>query len=71
LGHIPLDELEKRCIDNINYPATFVKDFRSNFNQMKIDAPKSHGKVFEVHNGEVTIWEKVRATLEAHKDYFI
>lgn len=69
-GHVPLDALDKRCSDEMTYPSTYVRDFRGNFNQMKIDAPKSHGKVFEIENGNVVIWEFVKETLMEHKEYF-
>jgi hypothetical protein len=36
-----------------------LTEFFTNFNQMKIIAPKNHGKVFEVVNNEVNIWEPV------------
>lgn len=70
LGYVPLDVLEKRCSDDVNYSTTYVRDFRGNFNQMKIDAPKSHGKVFEVENGNVVIWDYVKETLMQYKHYF-
>lgn len=69
-GHVPLDELEKRCSDEVTFPTTYVRDFRGNFNQMKIDAPKSHGKVFEIDNGNVVIWDYVKETLMKNKVYF-
>lgn len=70
LGEVPLEELERRCSDSESYPSTYVRDFRGNFNQMKIDAPKSHGKVFEVENGNVVIWDYVKETLMEYKKYF-
>jgi hypothetical protein len=69
-GHVPLDALEKSCSDEVTYPATYVRDFRGNFNQMKIDAPKSHGKVFEIDNGNVVIWGYVKGPLMEYKEYF-
>ncbi|HFL3653739.1 TPA: hypothetical protein ACG3P3_001463 [Clostridioides difficile] len=71
LGHVPLQNLEERCSNNEKYHSTYVRDFRANFNQMKIDAPKSHGKVFEVVDGEVVIWDYVKETLMEYKRYFI
>ncbi len=70
LGLVPLVELERKCGDGANHPDTFVREFRSNFTQMKIDSPKSHGKVFEIENGNVVNWEYVKGTLETYKDYF-
>ncbi|HFL3266426.1 TPA: hypothetical protein ACG3I4_002375 [Clostridioides difficile] len=71
LGYVPLDELEKRCSDNEKYHSTYVRDFKGNFNQMKTDAPKSHGKVFEVVDGEVVVWDYIKETLMEYKSYFI
>jgi hypothetical protein len=56
LGHVPLDALEKRCSDEVTHPA--------------IDAPKSHGKVFEIDNGNVVIWGYAKETLMEYKEYF-
>ena len=70
LGQVPLEALEKRCSDEAKYPTTYVRDFRGNFNQMKIDAPKSHGKVFEVNNGMVELWEYTKGTLLEYKEHF-
>lgn len=35
-------------------------EFHRNFPQMKIISPKNHGKVFEVQNGIIEIWEPVQ-----------
>lgn len=70
LGYVPLDALEKRCSDVVIYPTTFVRDFRGNFNQMKFDGPKSHGKVFEIENGNVVLWDYIKETLMEFKEYF-
>lgn len=70
IGYVPLEVLEKRCSDDVNHHSTYVRDFRGNFNQMKIDAPKSHGKVFEVENGTVVIWNYIKETLTEYKNYF-
>lgn len=69
--NVCIKELEARCSDEENHPDTFVRDFRGNFNQLKIDAPKSYGKVFEIESGVAVIWDYVKDTLLAHKDYFI
>jgi hypothetical protein len=70
LGYVTFIALEKRCGDEVKYPTTYVRDFRGNFNQMKIDAPKSHGKVFEVNNEMVELWDYTKGTLLEYKDYF-
>ncbi len=70
LGHVPLDELQKRCSNESIYPITYVRDFHGNFSQMKFDGPKSHGKVFDVENGIVVIWDYIKETLMDYKEYF-
>lgn len=70
LGIVTLDSLEQMCSDEKNNPDIFVRDFKGNFAQMKIDAPKSHGKVFEVDDGVVTIWSLVHDRLMEFKNYF-
>mgnify|MGYP004476264565 FL=1 len=70
-GTVNLQELEERCSNLEEFPETFVRDFRGNFAQMKIDAPKSHGKVFEVDNGVVVIWSEVENILTNYKSYFL
>lgn len=69
-GVVTLNGLEKRCSNEIDFPTTYVKTFGSNFSQMKFDSHNSHGKVFEVHNGEVIIWEYVKDTIMDYKSYF-
>ncbi|WP_321380966.1 hypothetical protein [Trichococcus shcherbakoviae] len=70
MGTVTLDYLEKMCSNEKNNPDTYVRDFRGNFAQMKIDSPKSHGKVFEVDNNVVNIWSAVKATLMEYRKYF-
>ncbi|MFN7252923.1 MAG: hypothetical protein ACK4M9_19445 [Anaerobacillus sp.] len=70
LGFVPLEVLERRCSDEVNYRSTYVRDFRGNFNQMKMDNHNSHGKVFEVNNGKVIIWDYVKDRLMEYKEYF-
>lgn len=70
LGYVPFIELERRCSDEGIHPETYVRDFRGNFNQMKFDSPKSHGKVFEIENGNVVIWAYVKDTFEEYKVHF-
>lgn len=71
LGDVPFEEMERRCKDECNYPDTYVRDFKGNFNQMKIDSPKSHGKVFELRNGNVVVWDYVKEVLEEYKEFFL
>ena len=36
-----------------------TKEFSSHYSQMKIIAPKAHGKVFEEENGQVKLWKPI------------
>lgn len=38
---------------------TKINTFYTNFSQMKTDAKKSHGKIFEIIDGAIEIWEPV------------
>ncbi len=42
--------------------------FHSNFVQMKIIAPKNHGKIFEVNGEVVSIWPKVSDLVNKYKN---
>lgn len=44
------------------------QEFYRNFPQMKTISAKNHGKVFEVQNGVVTIWEPVRHIVQEYKN---
>lgn len=70
IGSVPFHELEKRCFDKANHPDVFIPTFKSNYAQMKMDAPKSHGKVFEEIDDNVIIWDKIKPTLLEYKEYF-
>ena len=49
---MPLSTLEKNCgIDS--------KQFKSNFDQMKIISKKNNGKVFDEINGEISLWKPI------------
>lgn len=41
----------------------FLLSFKNNYSQMKLDGPKSHGKVFEDDGDRVWIWDEVEETL--------
>lgn len=71
IGRVTITDLEHRCSDQTKYPKTYVRDFRGNFAQMKIDAPKSHGKVFQIEGGTVVIWDYVKDTLMEYKSVFL
>ncbi|MBQ8617257.1 MAG: hypothetical protein IJ418_07045 [Clostridia bacterium] len=64
-----LSEMEKLCSDS-SVPELYVPTFRNNYAQMKIDGPKSHGRVFEDDGHMVTIWPDVQATLMKYRSFF-
>jgi len=70
-GTVSLKDLKERCLDNKNHLDVYVRDFNGNFNSMKTDKGNSHGKVFLVNDGNVTIWEEVSDTLKKYRDSFI
>lgn len=63
-------DIERLCLDR-DRTDTYTPTFRNNYAQMKIETPKSTGKVFEETNGFVTIWDRVEPTLMQYKEYFI
>ena len=67
-GNVSVDFLRGICSDQSS--DTYVPSFSSNYSQMKINAPKSHGKVFEEHGGYVEIYEGVKAFLLKYKNQF-
>ena len=68
-GRVTLSALEELCSDK-SHPEKYVPTFRSNYAQMKLDGPKSHGKVFEDDGEMVNIWCEVKDTLMRYKYYF-
>jgi superoxide dismutase len=42
-------------------------EFYRNFPQMKTIAPKNHGKVFNVQNGVIEIWEPIKQIVHDYK----
>ncbi|QOY35354.1 hypothetical protein AWH56_022110 [Anaerobacillus isosaccharinicus] len=70
IGSVPLEILKRRCSDEVNHRSTYVRDFRGNFNSMKMDNHNSHGKVFEVNNGMDIIWDYAKDRLMEYKEYF-
>ncbi len=72
LGYVKYDDLLQRCSDDENHYDVYVPTFRSNFDQMKFDAEKSHGKVFVVdENNVITIWEYVADEVEKYAEDFL
>ena len=64
-----LTMMERLCSDK-NHPELYVPTFRNNYAQMKIDGPKSHGKVFEDDGEKVWIWHEVEPLLLQYKNSF-
>lgn len=56
---VSVDDLAKA----INEP----NKFSTNFNQMCIIAPNNHGKIFEVNQGEVSVWPPVADLVDEFK----
>jgi len=69
-GEVRLQELKELCSDELASPELFVRDFKGNYAQMKLDGPKSHGKVFVDDGVLVEIWTEVADTLRQYKNYF-
>ena len=61
--------IENLCSD-MNNPKLYVPTFKNKYSQMKLDGPKSHGKVFEDDGETVTIWREVEDTLMKYKSSF-
>lgn len=68
-GQATLKTMELLCSDKTR-SELYVPTFRNNYSQMKIDGPKSHGKVFEDDGEKVWIWKAVEDVLLRHKDFF-
>lgn len=70
IGNVTIDALRRRCSDPTAHPETYVPHFDNNYSQMKFDNGNSHGKVFEEHDGFITIWDRISDTLQKYRDYF-
>lgn len=70
IGNVTLEALRRRCSEPNEHPNTYVPHFDNNFSQMKFDNGNSHGKVFEEHNGYITIWDRISDTLQKYRDFF-
>ena len=64
-------ELRQRCMDEKNHYDTYVSTFDSNFAQLKFDGEKSHGKVFEINENRVKLWDGVSDEIIARKEQFL
>lgn len=68
-GNVTLSLLEGLC-SNPEYPDLYVPTFRNNYSQMKIDGPKSHGKVFDDDGENVWLWQEIEEVLMKYKSSF-
>ena len=68
-GEATLSMMERLCSDK-EHPELYVPTFKNNYSQMKIDGPKSHGKVFEDDGERVWIWSEVETVLLQYKSNF-
>ena len=68
-GEATLPMMERLC-SNTERPDLFVPTFKNNYSQMKLDGPKSHGKVFEDDGVRVWIWDEGEETLMKYKSSF-
>ena len=68
-GEATLVMMERLCSDK-ERPDLYVPTFRNNYSQMKLDGPKSHGKVFEDDGDRVWVWDEVEETLMKYKESF-
>lgn len=68
-GDVTLSMMERLCSDK-EHPELYVPTFRNNYSQMKLDGPKSHGKVFEDDGEKVWIWSEVENVLMQYKNSF-
>jgi len=68
-GRATIEMMERLCSDK-DKPELYVPTFKNNYSQMKLDGPKSHGKVFEDDGENVWIWSEVEETLMKCKNSF-
>ena len=69
-GEVHLSTMELLCSDK-ERSELYVPTFKNNYSQMKLDGPKSHGKVFEDDGDHVWIWKEVEDVLRRHRDSFM
>lgn len=68
-GTATISMMERLCSEK-EHPELYVPTFKNNYSQMKLDGPKSHGKVFEDNGDEVWIWSEVEDVLMKYKTSF-
>lgn len=69
-GIVMLEAMEKLCGDKTQSDF-YVSNFKNNYAQMKLDGPKTYGKVFEDDGEKVWIWSEVEDVLRKYKDAFL
>ena len=69
-GEVTLETMELLCSKK-ERSELYVPTFKNNYSQMKIDGPKSHGKVFEDDGERVWIWKEAEDVLRRYKDSFL
>lgn len=68
-GQATITMMERLCSDK-EHQELYVPTFKNNYSQMKIDGPKSHGKVFEDDGENVWIWSEVEESIMKYKSGF-
>lgn len=68
-GQATITMMERLCSDK-DHPELYVPTFKNNYSQMKLDGPKSHGKVFEDDGENVWVWSEVESVLMKYKSSF-
>lgn len=68
-GVATISMMERLCNDR-NRQDLYVPTFKNNYSQMKLDGPKSHGKVFEDDGQNVWIWDEIEEILMKYKNSF-
>lgn len=68
-GQATIAMMQRLCSDK-EHPELYVPTFKNNYSQMKLDGPKSHGKVFEDDGENVWLWSEVEKTLMKYKTSF-
>ncbi|MGL4624968.1 MAG: hypothetical protein ACRCWD_08810 [Culicoidibacterales bacterium] len=68
-GDVHISMMENLCSEKERMDL-FVPTFKSNYAQMKLDGPQTHGKVFEDDGHRVWIWGEIEPVLMKYKRNF-
>ena len=68
-GEATLSRMESLCSDK-GHSELYVPTFKNNYAQMKLDAAKTHGKVFEDDGNVVWLWSEVKDIVLQYKTSF-